>query len=856
MKRHNQFTVNLLLLTLALVMSCQFVLADVTDSIYNVTFSTSSCGTPVVRQFSHGNVLTIYADNDSAHIFTGWSDGITANPRVVTVTSDTSFIAQYAAAGSGFGTLHTATVSFNGCSTSSVQQYSNIANVTITAEPEPHYHFVNWSDGNTDNPRMIHITSDTNLVANVAIDQYTITLNGSHVTTTGAGTYGWGSQVTITAVPDANYHFVCWSDSNTNATRTFTAEENVTLTALVEGDPFTLTTLGSNGSVTGGGTYPYNSVVSLTAVPDEHYHFLYWSDGDTNRVRTITVTENHTYIAVFAIDRHTVTLPAENGMTTGAGTYNYGTDVQISAFANQHYHFVRWSDGETASSRYIAVSQDTVITAIFEGNPHTVTTSVTNGVIAGGGTFPYGTTVTLAVVPDIHYRFVSWSDGNTDNPRSFVLTQDTLMTAMTDLTQHNVTVIVENADVEGDGVYSYNSEAEITVIANEHYNFVQWSDGSTSATKTITVTNDTTLYAIVIPEMHTVSVGTSGNGTVDGGGIFGYNTPVTISATPDAHYHFVSWSDGDTANPRTFTLTQDTSFSAVIEIDRHTVTTSGEHATVTGGGEYDYGTTITLAATVDDHCTFVSWSDGCTDNPRQMVVTSDTILTAITEVDQVQLIVSAYNGTVEGSGSYDYGTTVTMFVIPNQGYMFDSWNDGNTDNPRVVILTYDTLFIAMCEKYYEVKVSTSDKYTVTGAGIYYAGDVATLEVTSLDDDYEFSHWSDYNTDNPRSIVVNSDISLGVTMKKVSTPVDNINMDEINFVLAPNPVDKSDDVEVSISGEIDSECVLTLLDASGNIVDIFKTDLFPFVFAAPAVDGTYFVRIVSDNQDITLKLIVK
>jgi hypothetical protein len=40
-------------------------------------------------------------------------------------------------------------------------------------------------------------------------------------------------------------------------------------------------------------------------------------------------------------------------------------------------------------------------------------------------------------------------------------------------------------------------------------------------------------------------------------------------------------------------------------------------------------------------------------------------------------------------------STATLTATANEGYVFLSWNDGNTDNPRVVSLTSDTSFTAI-----------------------------------------------------------------------------------------------------------------------------------------------------------------
>lgn len=47
-----------------------------------------------------------------------------------------------------------------------------------------------------------------------------------------------------------------------------------------------------------------------------------------------------------------------------------------------------------------------------------------------------------------------------------------------------------------------------------------------------------------------------------------YNTSLNISATADAGYHFERWSDGYTSNPRTITVTQSATLTAIFDIDR------------------------------------------------------------------------------------------------------------------------------------------------------------------------------------------------------------------------------------------------------------------------------------------------
>ena len=52
------------------------------------------------------------------------------------------------------------------------------------------------------------------------------------------------------------------------------------------------------------------------------------------------------------------------------------------------------------------------------------------GRVSGGGEYYGGDTVTLTATPWILYGFLKWDDGVRDNPRRFVITQDTAFTAI------------------------------------------------------------------------------------------------------------------------------------------------------------------------------------------------------------------------------------------------------------------------------------------------------------------------------------------------------------------------------------------------------------------------------------------
>ena len=132
------------------------------------------------------------------------------------------------------------TISVNGNGTvagANTGTYLEGTELTLTATPAEHHDFINWTGyiTSTDNPLTITVNSDINITANFQEHtKYTITAvpNDENMgTVTGGGTYYAGATVTLTAVAKSTYYFVNWSDGNTNATRTFPASANLTLTA-------------------------------------------------------------------------------------------------------------------------------------------------------------------------------------------------------------------------------------------------------------------------------------------------------------------------------------------------------------------------------------------------------------------------------------------------------------------------------------------------------------------------------------------------------------------------------------------------------------------------------------------------
>ena len=750
--------------------------------------------------YSYNAPVTLTATAYDGYHFLKWNDGNTSNPRYMAAVCDTSFTAIFVSNVSTI-TVSNANPDWGNVSGSGVYYYLN--QVSLTATPVYGYHFLQWNDGNTLNPRTISITQDSTFTAYFAVNTYSIvgTSNSTAMgSVTGGGSYTYLHEMSLTATPAFGYHFVQWNDQNTDNPRTITVTRDSAFTAQFAANSYTITADANDptmGSAYGSGTYNYNTSATLTAVAEYGYHFTQWSDGVTDNPRTITVQNSATYTAQFEINSYIITVQSSNpaiGTTSGGGSYNYLTPVNITANPNAGYHFTQWSDGNTDNPRLISVTQNATYVAQFAINSYAVgvvSNNTSMGSVSGSGTYNHNTTATLTATAFYGYHFVQWSDGNTDNPRSVVVTDSAQYTA--EFTFNSYLVIGNSSNVTlgsvtGGGSYNYLSQVALMAVPVPHYHFTMWNDSIEDNPRTITVTRDTTLTAHFVIDRHTIGVNTADatQGTVSGTDTVNYNTAVWISATANYGYHFTQWNDGNTSNPRRVVVSQDTVFTASFAPNQYTATCA-VNDTVMGASvitlpaapqagmstyQGTYLTSLIVTATANYGYNFVQWSDGVTDNPRSFTLTRDTLFTAVFVVNQYMLNVTSNDstlGTVQGSGSYDYLSQVTITATAAPHSHFVQWNDGNTTNPRLVTLIRDTNFTAIFESdlQYQITVNANDTTmgSVTGSGMYYIGETVTITATA-NDHYYFSQWSDGNTSNPRVVTVSGEATYTAVFEPV------------------------------------------------------------------------------------------
>ena len=172
----------------------------------------------------------------------------------------------------------------------------------------------------------------------------------------------------------------------------------------------------------------HNATVVITATPKANAVFVKWSDGVTSNPRTITMDKDYSLTAIFEKKSYTLTTsasPTVGGTVTAGGSVEYGATKSLTATPATGYSFSKWAvsgTGASLSSTTAATTTFTMgttnatVTAEFSANHYTI----------NGEEHEYGEEVTLTAATKDCYHFVSWNDGNTDNPRTITVTGDAI----------------------------------------------------------------------------------------------------------------------------------------------------------------------------------------------------------------------------------------------------------------------------------------------------------------------------------------------------------------------------------------------------------------------------------------------
>ncbi len=406
--------------------------------------------------------------------------------------------------------------------------YSSGDTVTVIAYPKPGSVFNNWTDGgnivSNDLNYNFTVSGNRELAANFTLLTYQITTSSNPViggTTTGGGNYYYGEEITLTALPVADYVFVNWTENgvavSSDPTLTITVETARNLVAnfaLITYNVYASSFPSNGGTTTGSGNYYFGQTAYLNANANYGYNFLNWTENDevisTIPNLNVVIESNRTFKANFSLDNFTVLTdsnPSSGGTTSGGGTFPFNTQITLTAIPDAIYEFVNWTDenGSILSNNPVFTTyvwNNTTYTANFERTAYIVTTVANpsgGGTVTSGGIYDIGEEVILYATANTYngYEFVNWTEnGNiiSTNPQlTFTINADRNLVANFSSPDLIVSVSQSPADggtTTGAGIYHLNETVTLTAYPNEGYTFKNWKESGFILSDELTYTFD------------------------------------------------------------------------------------------------------------------------------------------------------------------------------------------------------------------------------------------------------------------------------------------------------------------------------------------------------------------------------
>ena len=809
--------------------------------------------------------------------------------------------------------------------------------INIIAIPNSGWNFINWTDieGNliSNQPEYSFLmpAEDLTLIANFEMTGYTLTLvanpeEGGVVI--GSGIYNAGDTVNISAIPNTDWEFINWTDaegnlvSNQSEYSFLMPTEDLTLIANFDMTGYTLTLFVNpeeGGTVIGSGIYNAGDTVNISAIPNTGWEFINWTDIEGNLISNqseysfVMPAEDLTLIANFEMADYTLMLvsnPEEGGIVLGAGTYNFGDQVNIYSFPNTGYTFISWTD---INGNIISTNPATIIT-MPAGN-HTLIANLglinytltlianpsAGGIVTGAGNYSYGSIVSINAVPNAGYSFVNWTNLNgniisTDQSVTISMPSNNLtLIANFQPISYTLTLIANpsaGGTVAGTGNYNYGNIVNINAVPNSGYVFVNWTNLqgnviSTEPAATISMPpNNLTLIANFEPVVYTLTLiaNPTEGGTVSGGGNYNQGETVIINAISNTGYSFVNWTNLNgsviSTNPDATFAMPDNNLTLIANFQLITYTVTFEikdesnnpvtDAIITLGNMSNEAGDYTFENVAPGMYNYEITAQGYQTASGMVAVSQDEIFHIVLHKIMCNIMASAgENGFIEPFGitTVVYGGSQSFLIQANEGFhiadvFIDDESIGPVSEYEFVNVTSNHSIHAIFEinaYTISVDINNSDWGIVTGSGIYEHGQLVTLEAIAYSG-YRFIEWREdgavVSTDtllvftalNHRSLLAVFDFTDNISFEEYSDPVVSV---------FPNPA--GDMATISFENSNVTVEAIEIFDIQGRqIWKYLKPDIINDKFILDVsnyISGTYMVQIITTEGVLSKRLIV-
>lgn len=514
------------------------------------------------------------------------------------------------------------------------------------------------------------------------------------------------------------------------------------------------------------------------------------------------------------------------GTATGDGVVKEGDEHTASATPNSGYYFLRWSNGVTQNPYTFVVTQDTVLWALFEKEVvinyydiRVASADETMGWVEGGALqLEEGQKVNIKAYPRSGYQFLYWMDSREQVVSGKAIYEVTVSGDETYTAHFRVQppadaymlwvcgtqVTASNSnDILGDGVWSYDDATRtLTVMKDATYNitndgFIEdWAGSGTDEplivnvgnhkVEAICTTTDNTLRNAIVGTKGMTFTGTTYHGvTLTAQNMYAANfsKPLTVTGHMDLTLNLKNTTDWGKDYFKTAVLLAGVTPSIIVDGANLYINSGvGE-----GGGKGYKATNKTdQEANLSLNNASVAWGSISEKDLGIMDESPKYEINYLTPALESLCLTSAFGL------SFFEGTHFNLYAYPAPGYKFVSWSDGNTDNPRLIIMPAQNVYL---DPIVELDESIVPKGAIISAdategqgsisdftsGWYAEGTELTITAHAAEG-YEFVQWSDGNTANPYYLTVQDGKNISLTAlfceKGSATGIEDVQPDDV------------------------------------------------------------------------------
>ena len=443
----------------------------------------------------------------------------------------------------------------------------------------------------------------------------------------------------------------------------------------------------NKGTVDGSGEYTRETIVEISATPEEGYVFDGWDDGEMQNPRKVLLDmDNMEFVAYFTAKTFLVTFLGWEDKVLSSSLVPYNSDAPAPEEVEvpEGYEFQGWDNAPTN------ITEDMVIKAVIEKKVFEANFVGFNNADLGTQTVKWDEAAVAPEAPVVEgYHFVKW-DKEFDHVKA-----DMTVTAVYAI---NIYTVVFN-DKDDKEVWKQDVEHGKAVTPPdapevEGYHFTGWDP----ETDFSSITGNVTVKATYAINTYTVKFYDHSDNVISTQTVNWNEAAVEPELEAWAGHTFTSWS------AEFDHVKSDLDIKPIYDVETYKVTFvgfDGETSLKVENVQYGQGATAPEAPAVEGY-TFTGW-DKAFDN-----ITGDLTVKAVYERNYYKLTLVAEHGSIAitdesaehslNPDNIEHGTKVRLAATPDEGYQFKEWSTGEKTDVIFITVTANKTVTATFEE--------------------------------------------------------------------------------------------------------------------------------------------------------------